>query len=134
MESPCGGARKWNVTSTGKQQTNLDTTPGCGDDGTDDSSVGQKVSVGDMDALPRTRKRLEIAPTQTPPSAEAGKVDMQGAVDWVPSFSTDRLAQVHTLRPSDLEREIGPARAPARIDVLVAAVDPTEERHLIVHQ
>ncbi len=81
MESPCGRARKWNVTSTGKQQTNLYTTPGCGHDGTDDSSVGQKVPVGDVDALSRTRKRLEIAPTQTPPSAETRKVDVQGAVD-----------------------------------------------------
>jgi len=90
--------------------------------------------VGDVDAFPRTRKRLEIAPSQTPPSAETGKVDMHGAADWAASFPTDRLAQVHTLRPSDLDREIGPARAPARIDVLVADVDPTEERHFIVDQ
>src|SRR5207249_1420165 len=71
VESPCGCTGKWKVAPTGEQQPNVYTTPSRGDDRSCDSSVRQEVSMGDVDALARIRKRLDVAPAQTSTPAEA---------------------------------------------------------------
>ena len=49
-------------------------------------------------------------------------------------LAADHLAQARTLRPADLERQVGPAQALALAHVLVADVDPAEEGHLVVDE
>jgi hypothetical protein len=134
IEAPRGRAGDRNVTSSREQQADLNATPSGCDDGPNHPKIGKKITVSDVDPLPRARKRFEISPAQAPASSETAQVNAQRAVDWPTRLTANHLSQAHTLRTADLERQVSPSEALALVQVLVADVDSAKEGHLIVDE
>jgi hypothetical protein len=63
-----GSASERHVAPACQQQVNFDAAAGGGGDGVDDASVGQKVAMGDVDALARDGEGFQVTATQPPPS------------------------------------------------------------------